>query len=101
MGLCGGVFLLGVPDIHSVKAREVLANDLAPGLLGELRVDVAVATSWGDLELPERLERPLGVEDGLWGAKNRVTSLAADRVTTKQRYRSLDGEQMIVWVAAG
>jgi hypothetical protein len=37
----------------------------------------------------------------LWGAKNRIMSLAADRVTTKQRYRSLDGEQMIVWVAAG
>jgi hypothetical protein len=100
LGLCGGVFLPGVLDIHSVKAREVLANDLALGLLGELRVDVAVAEVLGDLELPERLES-LGVEDGLWGAKNRITSLAADRVTTKQTYRSLDGEQMIVWVAAG
>jgi hypothetical protein len=37
----------------------------------------------------------------LWGAKNRITSLAADGVTTKQTYRSLDGEQMIVWVAPG
>ena len=62
-------FLLGVPDIHSVKAREVLANDLALGLLGELRVDVAVAEVLGDLELPKRPERPLRVEDGLWACE--------------------------------
>ena len=67
-------FLLGVLDIHSVKAQEVLAKELALGFLGELRVDVAIAEVLGDLELPERLERPLGVKDGLWGAKNRATS---------------------------
>ena len=47
MGLCGGVFLLGVLDVHSVKAREVLANDLALCLLGERRADVAVAEVLG------------------------------------------------------
>jgi hypothetical protein len=50
LGLCGGEFLLDVLDVHSVKAQEVLAKDLALGLLGELRVDVAVAEFLGDLQ---------------------------------------------------
>jgi len=39
-----------------VQAQQVLAEDLGLGLLGELRVALAVGEVLGDLEVPERLQ---------------------------------------------
>src|SRR5215216_4991916 len=42
--------------VHPVQAQEVLAQDLALGLLGELRVAVALDQVLGQLEVPEGVQ---------------------------------------------
>src|SRR3954453_8593552 len=54
--------LLGV-DVDPVQLREVLAEDLALGLLRELRVAALLDDVPGKLEVPELLERPLRMPD--------------------------------------
>src|SRR3954465_2553441 len=53
----------GLLDVHPVQPQEVLAEDLALGLLGQLRVPVAVAQILRDLEVPEGPQGPLGMPD--------------------------------------
>ena len=50
-------------DVHAVQAQQVLAEDLALGLVGERRVAVAVLQVLGDLEVAQRAQRPLGLPD--------------------------------------
>src|SRR4051794_23491464 len=51
----------GLLDVHPVQTQQVLAQDLALALLGQLRVAVAVAEVLRDLEVAERPQRPLRV----------------------------------------
>src|SRR5215208_6578730 len=46
-------------DVDAVELREVLAEDLALGLLGQGRVAPLLDDVLRELEVPERLERPL------------------------------------------
>src|SRR5919199_873077 len=54
--------LLGL-HVDAVQAGEVLTEDLALRLLGELRVAALLDDVARQLEVPERLERPLRVPD--------------------------------------
>src|SRR4051812_29300284 len=54
--------LLGL-DVDPVQPRQVLAEDLALGLLGELRVAALLDDVPRELEVPELLQRPLRVPD--------------------------------------
>src|ERR1700754_4680668 len=56
------LLLLGL-DVDPVQAGEVAAEDLALGLVGQLRVAALGDDVLGQLEVPERLERPLRVPD--------------------------------------
>src|SRR5207249_2329698 len=53
----------GLVGLKAVQAQEVLAENLAFGLLGELRVAVPLDQILGQLKVPERLQRPAGMED--------------------------------------
>src|SRR3954451_18891059 len=56
--------LLGLGlDVDAVQPREVAAEDLALGLVGQLRVAALGHDVVGQLEVPERLQRPLRVPD--------------------------------------
>src|ERR1700682_3925352 len=46
-----------------MQTKEVLSQDLALGLLRERRIAIALLQVRGDLEIPEGLQRPSGVED--------------------------------------
>src|SRR5829696_470706 len=50
-------------DVDAVQPREVLAQDLPLGRLGQLRVAPLLDDVARQLEVPQRLERPLGVPD--------------------------------------
>src|SRR5947207_2031366 len=65
--------------LHPVQPQQVPAEDLALGLLGELRVAVAVDQVLGQLEVPERLQRPLGVEDGRLAAVDDLVLAAPEQ----------------------
>src|SRR5579859_5151048 len=53
---------LGLVQGHAVQPEQVLAQDLALGLIGELRVAVSLAEVLRNLEVHERAKRPLRVE---------------------------------------
>src|SRR2546423_1296600 len=63
-GLPGAAQLcLGLLDVHAMQLEQVLPEDLPLGLLGQLRIAVALAQVLRDLEVHERVERPLRAPD--------------------------------------
>jgi hypothetical protein len=62
-----------------VQAEQVLAEDLALGLIGELRIAVARAQVLGDLEVHERAQRPLRMPQRCLGAVDDLVLTAPEQ----------------------
>src|SRR6266508_874155 len=65
--------------VHAVQAEQVLAEDLPLGLLGELRGAVALDQVLGELEVPERLQRPARMPDGRLAAVDDLVLAAPEQ----------------------
>src|SRR5215472_13556253 len=65
--------------VHPVQAEQVLPEDLPLGLVGQLRVAVALAEVLRDLEVHEGPQRPLRMEDGRLGAVDDLVFAAPEQ----------------------
>src|SRR5215471_13266027 len=65
--------------VHPVQAEQVLPEDLPLGLIGQLRVAVALAEILRDLEVHEGPQRPLRMEDRRLGTVDDLVFAAPEQ----------------------
>src|SRR5215470_4667975 len=66
-------------DVHPVQAEQVLPENLPYGLVGQLRVAIALAEIFRDLEVHEGPQRPLRMENGCLGAVDDLVFAAPEQ----------------------